>query len=151
MVHSRIRRRWLLAAGAMLVAFAIGSSCQVAGTGGSEPEVATLILLFPGDDSVIVDIASGDVLSGPITIFGNVDFTAQFFAEDGTPDERVTDARFRLDVTPANTAIVTFTRAASFSGSFNKIANGETEVMFALVNIAAARNEFARSAPISVN
>lgn len=150
MVPSRIGRRMLRVAGAMLLPLALAGGCVV-GTGGTEPAVATLLLLFPGNDTVFVDIGSGVVTSGPITTFSTVDFTAEFFAENGTPDGRVTDARFRLDVTPTNTSIVTFTRVGSFSGRLNKVTTGDTQIAFALVELAAARNVFARSVAISVN
>lgn len=127
-----------------------GIACQ-AGQLGPEPEVATLVLLFPGNDTVLVDIESGVVTSGPITIFDTVDFTAQFFTSGGTPDFRVTEGTFRLDVTPADTTIVTFSRAGSFDGTINKKTTGTTTIAFALLRIAAGTNEFNRSVAIEVN
>lgn len=134
----------------LLMLMFAGVACS-GGRLGPDPEVATLMLHFPGNDTVFVDIASGVVTSGPIAIFNTVDFTAQFFAADGTPDGRVTDARFRLDVTPANTGIVTFTRGGSFDGTINKVTNGTTNIAFALVRIAEGTNEFNRSVAIEVN
>lgn len=150
MAHVHIEWRRLRVAGALIFTLAFGGGC-VEGTLGPNPEVATLILLFPGNDTVFFDIGSGVVSSGPIGMFNNVDFNAQFFADDGTPDERVTEALFRLDVTPANTGIVTFTRATPFSGALNKVSVGNTQIVFALVRIANGTNEFAATIPIQVN
>jgi hypothetical protein len=91
------------------------------------------------------------VSSGPIEIFGNVDFTAEFFAPSGQPDSRVTEARYRLDVTPANTGVVTFARGTPFSGTLNKVASGSTTIEFALYEFAAGGNLVSFTAPINVN
>jgi len=150
MVRSRIGRPRRLVAGVMLLGLAIGGAC-LGGRLGPEPEVATMLLLFPGNDTVFVDIGSGDITSGPIETFSDADFTAEFFADDGTPDSRVTEQRFRLDVTPANTGIVTFTRGSAFSGTLHKVATGSTQIAVALVNIAESRNLFLFNIPVNVN
>jgi hypothetical protein len=133
----------------MLLGCLLAGGCSE-GTLGPDPQVATLMLLFPGNDTVFFDIASGAVSSGPIGIFANADFSAQFLLPGGTPDPRVTEALFRLDVTPVNTGIVTFTRDTPFSGALNKVSPGNTEIVFALVRIANAVNEFAATIPIEV-
>jgi len=149
MAHGHIEWRRLRVACAMLFALVFGGGC-VEGSLGPDPEVATLLLLFPGNDTVLFDISSGVVSSGPIAMFTNVDFTAQFLLEGGTPDPRVTEALFRLDVTPANTGIVTFTRATPFSGALNRVSVGNTQIVFALVRVASGANEFAATVPIEV-
>ena len=149
MARVHIEWRRLRVACAMLFALVFGGGC-VDPSLGSDQEIATLMLLFPGSDTVFFDIASGVVSSGPIGMFTDVDFTAQFLLEGGAPDPRVTEASFRLDVTPANTGIVTFTRATPFSGALNKVSPGNTQIVFALVRLASGANEFAATVPIEV-
>jgi hypothetical protein len=134
----------------MLVSLAGGGGC-LGGLTGTDPEVATLFLLFPGADTVMVDISSGQVSSGPITMFSTIDFTAEFFADDGTPDTRVTETAFVLNVVPLNTGVVTFTRGSSFSGTLNKVAGGTTEITFALVKRSNNANLFSWNVPVEVN
>ncbi len=135
--------------GALLLLLAAGAACQE--ELGPEPEIATVMLYFPGNDTVFFDVESGIVSSGPIEIFGNADFTVGFFAPNGQPDERVTEARYRLDVTPANTGVVTFARGTSFSGTLNKVASGSTTIEFAVYEFAVSGNLVTFTAPINVN
>lgn len=149
-----IRRtgRHLLGTAAMLLALgSAGVGCTTASLG-PEPDVVTLLLLFPGNDSVLVDIESGVVTSGPISIFSNTDFEALFLLEGGSADFRVVEADFRLDVTPANTGIVTVSRSGGpWTGTLNKVVAGNTTIAFALVRIATGAFEFNRSVDIEVN
>lgn len=151
MVPTGIGRRVRRIAGAMVIAVAAGSGCMQGGSLGPDPEVAFLYLVFPGNDTVFVDVRSGVVTSGPIALLNTVDFAAEFFAANGTPDGRVVEGTYRLDVTPTNTGIVTFSRSTSFAGTLNKVTTGDTEILFTLVHVPAAENVFARSVPITVN
>lgn len=148
---SRIVRRRPVVLGAMLAALAIGVGCADDPIVEPEPEVAILRLIFPGPDTVFVDVATGVVTSGPIAIAANTAFTSQFIKLDGTPETLVTDAEFRLDVTPANAAVVTFTRSSAFAGTLNKVAAGSTTINFALYHLVEAHNEFDRPVAITVN
>lgn len=148
---SRIVRRRPVVLGAMLAALAIGVGCAEDPVE-PEPEVATLRIIFASlNDTVFVNVATGVVTSGPITIAANTAFTSQFIKDDGTPETLVTDAEFRLDATPANAAIVTFTRSSAFAGTLNKVAAGSTTINFALYHLVEAHNEFDRPVAITVN
>ena len=150
-MHSLIARRFPLVVGAMLAVAAFGTACdddEVV----PEPEVATLRLVFPSlNDTVFVDVATGNVTSGPITISANIAFNAQFLKDDGEPETLITDATFELRVTPVNTAMVTFTRTGAFGGSLNKIATGSTTIDFELYHLEEMHGEWTRSVPITVN
>lgn len=134
--------------GVLMLVLAFGAACDE--EMGTEPDVATVMLHFPGNDTVFFDVLSGMLTSGPIEIFDDVDFSVQFFTADGQVEGRVTDARFRLDVTPANTSIVTFLRGTSFSGSLVKVTNGSTTIDFGLYDLQAGANLVSFTAPIDV-
>jgi hypothetical protein len=136
---------------ALAVAGFIAAACDDPPAPEPEPEVATLRLIIGGTDTVLVNTATGAVVSGPITIAANTDFTAQFLKADSTPETIVTDADFRLDVTPASTAIVTFTRSSAFAGTLNKVTAGSTNISFALFHLEEQHNEFDHPVPITVN
>jgi hypothetical protein len=151
-MFSRILRRRPVVFGVMLAALAFGAACEDDPVIEPEPEVATLRLIFPSlNDTVFVDVGTGTVTSGPITIAANTAFNAQFIKDDGTPETLVTDADFQLNVTPANTGVVTFTRASAFAGTLNKVSAGSTSINFALFHLAEAHNEFDRPVAITVN
>lgn len=150
MAHSNAARRARITVGTLLLALALSGAC-VEGTLDPTPNVATLVLLFPGNDSVRVDIESGDVTSGPIGVVSSATFTAEFFASDGTPDMRVTELGFRLDVTPANTGIVTFDRTTPFAGTLNKVSTGTTQITFALIDRASGAALFSCVVPAQVD
>jgi hypothetical protein len=136
----------------MVASLAIGVACEDDPIVEPEPEVATLRIIFPSlNDTVFVDVETGTVTSGPITIAATTAFTTQFRKADGSTEGLVTGADFRLDVTPANTGIVTFTRSGAFAGSLNKVAAGATTITFALFHLAEAHNEFERPVSITVN
>jgi hypothetical protein len=137
----------------ILAVLVIGVACDDDEPVEPEPEVAVFRLIFPGavPDTVFVDAETGAVTSGPITISVNSAFTAQFLKDDGTPETIVNDASFRLDVTPTNTAIVTFTRTSPFSGTLNKVTTGSTSISFALFHLEEMHNEFSWPVPITVN
>jgi hypothetical protein len=116
-----------------------------------EPEVATLRLVIGGTDTVSVDVATGVVTSGPITIAATTTFMAEFLLANGQPEPLVTDAEFRLDVTPANPGVVTFSRTSAFAGTLNKVSAGATTINFALYHLEEMHNEFDRPVPITVN
>jgi hypothetical protein len=144
---SKLSRRGLFVA----AAFAALSGAIACEELGRDPQLSTMMLYFPGGDTVLVDIESGVVSSGPITMFSDVDFSAEFFAGDGTPDSRVTEVRFRLDLVPANPAIVSFTRVTQFSGSLNKLGTGTTNIRFALYNLETMQNEFDLPVDVEIN
>lgn len=149
---SRFLRRRPVVRGAMLAALVIGVGCEDDPIVEPEPEVATLRVIFPSlNDTVFLDVATGNVTSGPITIAANTAFTTQFIKLDGTQEALVTDATFRLDVTPANAAVVTFTRTSAFAGTLIKVAAGGTTLNFALFHLVEAHNEFDRPVAITVN
>lgn len=117
-----------------------------------EPDVETLRLVFPTlNDTVFVDVGTGDVTSGPIAISANTNFTAQFLKADGTPETLVTATDFQLNVTPVATGVVSFTRSSAFAGTLNKVAAGSDNIDFALFHIGEQHNEFVRRVPITVN
>ena len=147
MLGSRFGRRWTLI-GALLVLGAGTNGCEV---NSLEPEIETMMLHFPGNDTVFVDITNGMITSGPIAIFSDADFFAEFFANDGTPDGRVTEARFRLDVTPNNTSLVTFSRTTGFSGTLHKVATGNTQIRFALHALETDTDMFVSFIDIEIN
>lgn len=140
-------RRSIIGMAALLIAG--GMACEETLSG--DPEIATIMFLFPGNDTVFVDVGSGSITSGPILIFGDAEFRAEFFGPEGTPDSRVTETRFRLDVTPQNTGVVTFTRATQFSGTLHKVMTGSTEITFSLYNIENAIVDLMYTVPIDVN
>jgi hypothetical protein len=153
-MYSRIAspRPWLV--GAMLAVLVNGVGCDETVVPPPEPEVATMRLIFPSlNDTVFVTIDPWTVTSGPITISANTAFTAQFLKDDGTPETLVTDAEFRLDVTPANTGFVTFTRSGAFAGTLNRVAAGSTTIEFALFHLEAMHHEWGegQNVPITVN
>lgn len=114
--------------------------------------LSTMMIYLPGNDTVLVDIESGAVESGPIEMFSSVDFATEFFASDGTPDSRITEVNYRLDVTPANPSLVTFTRVTQFSGSLNKVAGaGNTDITFALFSLETQEYLFSWAVPVSIN
>jgi hypothetical protein len=141
-----LRRTFVI--GALLAGLFGGIACEELD---DDPQLAFMLIYLPGNDTVIVDIESGVVESGPITMFGNVDFSAEFFAANGQPDSRVTEARFRLDVTPTNMGVITFSRVTPFSGTLNKVSVGETQVSFALFNLETQMREFDLPVDASVN
>jgi hypothetical protein len=144
------RRPVVLAA--TLAALVIGVGCEEDPAPEPEPEVETLRIVFPSlNDTVFVNVTTGVVTSGPITIAANADFTAQFLKLDGSVETIVTDAEFRLDVTPANTGVVTFGRSSAFAGTLNKVAAGATTINFALFHLVEQHNEFDRPVAITVN
>src|SRR5688572_27945486 len=84
-----------------------------------EPEVAVMRLTV-GSQTINVNAETGAVTGGPIIIAtggSGTTLSATFLRDDGQPDPLVVTADFRLDATPANTAIVTFTRTGSFAGT----------------------------------
>ena len=151
----RFVRRHPLVLGAVFVAVALGTACDESTPPEEEPEVATLRLIVgPSagpNDTVSVNVATGVVTGGPITISANTAIEAEFLRDDGSPDPLVTDADFRLDVTPENTSFVTFTRASAFAGTLNKVAAGSTRIEFGLFHLEEQHHEFERFVDITVN
>lgn len=135
------------------VALALGLAATVAcmdTTGSTVPNFKYLYVILPGNDTVKVDTESGDVTPGPITIFGDTDFGGEFWTADGFVDPRVSGTAYRLDVTPANTGLVTFERLGPFSGTLHKVAQGSTTAQFSLVRLADAVILFNTSVPIEI-
>jgi hypothetical protein len=132
----------------MIVVTTVGLACDEAEVE-PEPEVATLRLVLGGSTTVDINAETG--AGGPIVISGSTSFSAQFLKVDGSPETLVTDADFRLDVTPTNTAIVTFTRSGAFAGTFNKVSTGSTTITFALYHLEEMHDEFSWPVPITVN
>jgi hypothetical protein len=129
----------------------LATACDDPAAPPPEPEVATLRLIIGGNDTVLVNTENGNVVSGPITIAANTAFTAQFLKADSTAETLVNDTEFRLDVTPANTGVVTFTRSSAFAGMLNKVTAGSTTINFALFHLAEQHNEFDHPVSITVN
>lgn len=115
-----------------------------------DPEIKTLNIVLPGNDTVFVDTETGVVTSGPITILANTDFSAEFLMRDGVRDPRISELAHRLDVVSQNTGFVTFTQATPFSGTFNRVAPGTTTIRFTLVRLSDAGPIFTVTAPIEV-
>jgi hypothetical protein len=130
----------LLAVGAMLSALVIGAACSEDEVE-AEPEVATLRLLIGTNDTVLVS-DNGTVTSGPIAISANTTISAQWLKADGTPETIVTDAVFQLNVIPANSGVVTFTRTSAFAGTLNRVSAGSTTIQFSLFHIAEGHEDF---------
>jgi len=138
--------------GFLIAATVVGLTTAVACSELGPVSLATMMIYLPGNDTVLVDIESGAVESGPIEMFGTVDFSTEFFANDGTPDSRITEVNYRLDVTPANPALVTFTRVTQFAGTLNKVAGGgSTEIAFALFSLETQEYLFDWSVPVTIN
>jgi len=108
-----------------------------------EPEVATMRLIF-GNQTVNVNAATGAVTGGPVVIpVGNTTVRAEFFLSNGQPEPLVTASLFRLDVSPANTALVTFARTGAFSGTLSGLVSGQsTAVTFELFHLEENHGEF---------
>jgi hypothetical protein len=146
--------RYLSRLAALVLMLAVGlAACGDSTDPEPEPEVATLRLLIgaAAEDTVLVDIASGDVTGGPITISADTDIRAEFLRDDGSTETLVTAADFRLDVTSANESLVTFTRTSAFAGTLHKVAIGGTSLTFALFHLEEQHNEFSRSVAITVS
>ncbi len=137
--------------GFLIAAAVAGITTAVACSSVGPIDLATMMIYLPGNDTVLVDVASGSVESGPIEMFGNVDFQTEFFALDGTPDSRITENLYRLDVTPANPAMVTFTRITQFSGTLNKLTDGSTSINFALFSLETQEYLFDWAVPVVIN
>jgi hypothetical protein len=151
MKRSRLTRMPMALALAGLLTFASVTACE--DNLGPDPEVQTFILIFPGNDSVYVDLTSGVIGSGPITMFDDAAFTADFLAPDGSPDGRVIEGVFRLDVDVLDTTITKFSRISggAFSGTLLKVATGSTTITFSLVRESDAGVLFATQIPVDVN
>jgi hypothetical protein len=130
----------LLAVGAMLSALVIGAACSEDEVE-AEPDVATLRLLIGTNDTVLVS-DNGTVTSGPIAINANTTISAQWLKADGTPETIVTDAVFQLNVIPANSGVLTFTRTRAFAGTLNRVSAGSTTIQFSLFHIAEGHEDF---------
>lgn len=144
MKRSRISWR-----GLFIVAALVGLSGSVCPDFSSQPALATMLIYFPGNDTVIVNIEDGMVQSGPAEIFGDTDISVEFFAANGEPDGRLTELAYRVDVTPADTTLLTFTRFSGFSGTLNKKGGGSTSIMFGLFNLTTGAYLF--QWPIDIN
>ena len=140
-----------LSFGAVLVLGVAAAAACTNPTLTGDPQIKTLYVLLPGNDTVKVDTRSGDVTPGPITLFGNADFSGEFFTEDGVPDARVTELDYRLDVTSNNTGLVTFARTTQFTGMLQRVAQGNTTIRFTLVRLSDAQIFFNLTVPIEVH
>lgn len=149
MTQSRRTRLPVIVMLAGLLAFTLTTACD--DDLGPDPEVQTFVLVFPGFDSVYVDLVSGVIASGPITMFGDADFTADFLTPDGSPDGRVVEGSYRLDVNIADTTITRFSRIGAFTGTFLKVTNGSTDATFSLVRESDLQVIFATQIPVDVN
>lgn len=136
----------------LLAVSLVGAACSDDSTepdDDDEPEVATLRLAV-GAQTINVNVQSGVVTGGPILLATNTTtpVTATFLRADGSLEPLITNATFRLDVTPANTNIVTFTRTGPFSGTLRGVAAGSTSVDFSLFHLEEGHSELNR--PVSV-
>jgi hypothetical protein len=107
-----------------------------------EPEVATMRLTI-GSQTVDVD-DTGAVTGGPIalTTAVNPTISVQWLKADGTAETLVTSAEFQLNATPANAAIVTFTRASAFAGTLDGLTAGSTTIEFSLFHLEEMHEDF---------
>jgi len=63
-----------------------------------------------------------------------------------------TRGRRALNATPADTAILTFTRTSAFAGTFTGVAAGSTNLTVSLFHIGAGDNDFGPfPVPVTVN
>ena len=139
----------LLLGAALVVAVAAMSACTDQGLTGA-PEVRFLYVMLPGNDTIMVDLESGDSPE-PITLFSDADVSTAFFTSTGVPDGRVTETDYQINIVPANTSIVTFERISVFTGTFRKVAVGSTIATFTLVRISDAEILFNTIVPIDVH
>jgi hypothetical protein len=142
MFDSRKRRH----RGVMLFAF-----CLALGAGDCgddpivepEPEVETMRLVVGSQTINVQPNAACAVTGGPIAIgSGNTAVSVQWLKADGTPETIVTATDFELAVTPANTAVVTFSRTGAFTGNLVGGTNGSTQVNFGLFHTGEGHLEF---------
>ena len=136
--------------GLFIVTALIGTSGSVCPEFQSLPELAYMVVYFPGD-SVIVNIEDGMVESGPAEMYDTTDISIMLFAGNGEPDSRLTELVYRLDVTPADTTMLTFSRFSGFSGTLNKKAAGSTSAVFGLWNITTGAYLFQWPIDININ
>jgi hypothetical protein len=139
--------KWMLG---IAVVLGLGGLACSNPNSGPDPQLKWLAVLMPGFDTVLVDVESGDP-SGPITLFSSADFSAEFYTATRELDPRVIEQTFRLDVTPADTGIVKFSRVGQFTGSLNKIATGNTTIRFTLVRLADTQTFFNLTVPTEVH
>jgi hypothetical protein len=87
-----------------------------------EPEVASVSLTV-GTATITIN-STGVVTGGPITVTrpNSVAISASFKRADGTQDEIAHGADFELQVTSANTGLLTFTRTGAFAGTLAGVA-----------------------------
>jgi hypothetical protein len=140
--------RWLV--GAALTLGLVASACLDQTLTG-DPQLKTFYIIMPGNDTVAIDVASGNVTSGPMEIFADASVSGEFFMENEAPDPRVTPQDHQLNMTPANTSIVTFTREGPFNGTFQRVGPGTTTVQFTLIRVSDQTTLFNLSAPIEVH
>ena len=143
MTRSRFSWRGLFIGAAL-----VGLSGSVCPEFQSLPQLAYMVVYFPGD-SVIVNLEDGAVESGPAEIYDSTAISIMLFAANGEPDGRLTELVYRLDVTPADTNLMTFTRFSGFSGTLNKKGAGATSAVLGLWNISTGAYLF--EWPIDIN
>jgi hypothetical protein len=133
--------------------FALGLAGTAACTSNvlsGDPDIATMYVVLPGNDTVTVNTETGEVTPGAITIVGDTDFSTAFFTEDGVPDGRVTETDYILEIAITNTSFVTFLRDGAFTGTFDKIAPGSTDGVFTLRRYSDNLNVMTVTVPIDV-
>lgn len=116
-----------------------------------EPQIATLRIAAGAQTINISD--NGTVTGGPLTLTVGTAraITATALKADGMPETLVTDAEFRLDVTPA-AGTVTFARTGPFAGSLTATAAGSTTISVQLFHIIENHPDFGPfNVPVTVN
>jgi hypothetical protein len=100
----------------------------------AEPAVATMRLTVGTQTIDVADNGAVTPAAG-ITISANTNLTATFLKADGSAETLVTADEFELRVTPANAALVTFTRSGAFAGTLNRLASGSTQLSVELFHL----------------
>lgn len=136
------------------IAFALAAALVMAGCkedADEEPDIATLRIMAGTQTITISD--NGTVTGGPLTVTVGTAraITATALKADGMPETRVTDAEFRLDVTPG-AGTLTFTRTGPFAGNLNASAAGSTTISVQLFHIIENHPDFGPfNVPVTVN
>jgi len=110
-----------------------------------EPEVASVVLTV-GTATVTIS-STGAVTGGPITVTrpNQASISASFRKADGTQDPVAHGSQFELQVTSANTGLLTFTRTGAFAGTLTGVtgpAAGSTTIAVSLFHTVEMHADF---------
>ncbi len=118
----------------------------------AEPDVNSLTLMV-GSQSVTVS-NNGTVTGGPILITrpATPTITATFKNSAGVMDPIAHGGNFQMNVTSANTGLLTFTRTSAFVGTLSTTATGSTQITISLFHIAEGHDDFGPfPVPVTIN